>query len=518
MAKIISRNPATGETLKELETTPSESLSGIMAKAKTAQEKWAAMRPKERAQHLYSLREVIINRVDEISELIAKENGKPRFEAMANEIIPSVDLISFFAKRGPRALRDHKIPMVLMKHRSSRIQYWPLGVVAIISPWNYPFLLPMGEIVMALIAGNSVVFKPSEVTPLIGLKIQELFEEAGFPDGVMQTIVGDGSLGAALIQNKPAKIFFTGSVATGKKIMAAAAEHLIPVNLELGGKDAMIVLSDADLDYATSAALWGGFSNSGQMCASVERLIVHESIAKPFFEKLSEKMNKLTPRDKTSLDGDLGAVTFENQKKVYEKHLSDARAKGAAFVTGGEFSADRCALKPTLVTGTSIESTEIYNEETFGPVIAATTFKTIDEAIEKANRSRYGLLASIITKDLARAEQIAKRLEVGTVTINEVAYTAGLAETPWGGVKESGIGRSHSEAGLFEFVNSRHIHRPRSSALVFKSFWWFPYTPFQYATFRSMIEMYRRSWFGKLKALPHFLWNFVQFMKNEKRL
>lgn len=518
MSILVSRNPATGEVLRELATTRLEDLPLIFEKARFAQAQWAATSVRNRASHLIQLRETLLNHVDDIVDLLSKENGKPRTEALISEVIPSVDLLTYFAKKAPKLLKNKKIPMALMKHRKSYLHYWPVGVVAVISPWNYPFLLPFGDILMALVAGNAVVFKPSEVTPLIGVKIQELCSEAGLPNYIVQTVIGDGSLGAAIIQQKPGKIFFTGSVATGKKIMAAAAEHLIPVNLELGGKDAMIVLPDADLDFATSAALWGSFTNSGQVCASTERILVHERIAEPFLRQLKEKIGKLRIGPSVGLENDLGAITFEKQKAIYDRHLEQARSKDSQFVTGGEFSQDRRYLKPTVVTGPQIETLDIYNEETFGPVVAVTQFKSISEAIEKANHSKYGLLASVITKNLSMGEQIAKQLQVGTVTINEVTYTCGLSETPWGGVKDSGFGRTHSDIGLFEFVNIRHIHKPRSRLFVFKSLWWFPYTPFQYIAFRQFLEMYRKHWTDKLRALPHFLWNFIQFIKNEKRL
>ena len=511
MEKLLSKNPTTGEIIRELDVTSIDSLPEIFQRARVAQEKWSALSPRKRAGALISLRETIINQIDDLAALIAQENGKPLFEAMMNELFPSVELITYFAKKAPRILKDQVIHLGLMKHRTSYLNYWPLGTVAVISPWNYPFMLPFCEIVMALAAGNAVVFKPSEVTPVIGLKIQQLCEEAGLPSNIVQTLIGGPELGAALIEQKPAKIFFTGSVPTGKKIMAAASKHLIPVNLELGGNDAMIILADADLDYATSAALWGGFSNSGQVCASVKRILVHESIASSFVEQLKAKVTQLAATD-------LGAITFERQKDIYASQIDEAKSRGATFVTGGEFSANRTSLAPTIVTGPQIESMDIYNNESFGPIVAVTTFNSVDQAIQKANHSRYGLLASVITKNLGLAEVIAKQLQVGTVTINEVVYTAGLPETPWGGLKDSGFGRTHSQQGLLEFVNVRHIHKPKSLLFVFKSLWWFPYTPHQYATFRQLFEVYRKGSFAKIKAIPLLLWNFVHFMKKEKRL
>ncbi len=516
-ARLSIRNPATGEAVGEAPITPISELGHVFDLARTAQKQWALLSTRRRARYLLQLREVLLEQADEVATLLSNENGKPKFEALANEVLPIVDTLTHFAKHSPRLLKDQNIPLHLMKHRKSTINYWPVGIVAVISPWNYPFLLPFAEILMALVAGNAVVFKPSEITPLIGLKIQELCERAGLPKGLMQTLIGDGALGAAIIQQKPDKIIFTGSVATGKKIMAAAAEHLIPVNLELGGKDAMLVLADADLDFATSAALWGAFSNSGQVCASTERILVHESIAEPFLALLKKKAESLRqsgPLDQT----DLGAITFEKQKLVYDRHLQEARQRGVEFITGGEFSEDRRRLQPTIVRGPEIERLSIYRDETFGPVVAVATFRTVDEAIQKSNDSPYGLLGAVISKSIGLAEEVARKLEVGTVTINEAVYTAGLGETPWGGVKESGIGRTHANMGLYEFVNVRHIHKPRSRLVVFKSPWWFPYTPHQYQVFKLFLELYRKDWRAKGRALPTLAWNFIKFLKEEPRI
>ena len=518
MSLLTSHDPATGATIREIETTPATELPAIFARARAAQAVWGALPLHKRAAALLQLRETLINQADTLTELIARENGKPRVEALANELLPAVDTLTFFIKHGRKELRRKRIPLKLMRHRKSYLEFQPLGVVAIISPWNYPFLLPFGEIIMALLAGNSVIFKPSEITPLIGLKIQELCELSGLPTHCLQTVIGDGALGSAIIDQRPAKIFFTGSVPTGKKILAQAAQHLIPVNLELGGKDAMIVLADANIDYATSAALWGSFGNSGQVCASTERILVHESISDVFIAQLKEKASRLRQGPSTFGGNDLGVVTMDRQKTVYREHLQDAREKGAEIILGGEFSPDQTALKPTIVTGDVIESTRIYNEETFGPVVAITTFRSVAEAVQKANQSPYGLTASIITRNISLGEQIARQLEVGTAMVNEVTYTAGLGETPWGGVKDSGFGRSHSALGLHEFVNVKHIHLPRSGLFVFKSPWWFPYTDFQFATFRSLLEVYRRSWFDRLRGLAHCIWNLAQFLKNERRL
>ncbi len=513
MDQIISRNPRTGEVLKEIPKTKAEAIPLVFERAKRAQSVWANVPVKDRARKLLHLRDVLVRHVDELSKTIHLENGKPEAEALTCEILPAVELLSYFATLAPHALRDKKIKLhnPLLRYRKSILTYWPLGTVAVIAPWNYPFFLAFGDIVVALVTGNAVVFKPSEHASLVGQKIQELFDEAGFAVDLLQTVFGEGDIGSAMIDQKPAKIFFTGSVRTGKAIMKQASQHLTPVTLELGGKDAMIVLPDADLDYATSAALWGGFTNSGQVCASTERLIVPEKMAQEFVALLTKKIQKL------SAESDLGVCTMDQQKAVYEDHLQEAREKGVQFYCGGSLTENRTRMIPTLVGGIGIEGTKIYQEETFGPVIAVTTYKTLQEAIQKANDSRYGLLASVITSNISLGESVARELQVGSVMINEVAFSAGLAETPWGGVKESGFGRKHSELGLLEFVNVRHINKPRFSFLTFKSFWWFPYTSVQTSFFRAWIEMGRGGFFEKMSKIPHFLWCFVKFLKTDRR-
>ncbi len=514
MSTILSRNPRTGSILKEIQKTPIEILPSVFERAARAQILWSKISVKQRAKKMVHLREVLCRRLDEMAQVMSDENGKPAFEAMTSELIPSLELISFFVKIAPKKLKDKEIEFrnPFMNYRRSTIVQQPMGTIAVISPWNYPFLLAFGDIVSALLGGNAVIFKPSEYTSLVAEKMQELFDEAGFPVDILQTVYGEGDLGAAIIDQKPAKISFTGSVRTGKAIMKQASQYLIPVSLELGGKDAMIILPDADLDYATSAALWGGFTNSGQACASTERLLIHESIAPAFIAKLKEKLSLL------SSDTDFGVCTMEKQKQIYDEHLQDAKTRNLEFYTGGIMSSDRTRMLPTLVGGAGIEDSKIYNEETFGPVIAITTFKSVKEAIAKANCSPYGLLASVITKNMSLAEEIARELQVGSVMINEVLFSAGLPETPWGGMKDSGFGRKHSEDGLFEFTYPKHINRPRFGFLTFKSWWWFPYSEYQSQFFKSWAKMYQGGVFEKIFNFPHFLWTLLKFIKNEPRL
>ncbi len=498
---------------RNLTPTSVKDLDDVFARAKRAQERWAKESVATRAKKFLQLREVLVRKSESIAETIHQENGKTLIEAITCEVIPSLELLTLFAERAKKILKDRPIPLrnPMLLSRQSYLNYWPLGTVAVIAPWNFPLYLAFGDIALAILAGNSVVFKPSEYTPWVGARIQELFDEAGFPIDVLQTVQGDGLLGAAIVEHGPAKIFFTGSAKTGKAIIAKAAERLTPVVLELGGKDAMLVLPDADLDLASSAALWGGYVNSGQVCSSIERILVPENLSDDFTARLKAKIAAV-PAD------NWGTITMDKQKNVYEAHLADARKRGLAIEVGGEFNVERTKLQPTIVRGKGIEESLVYREETFGPVVAIATYRNIPEGIEKVNDSQYGLVASVFGRDLSLAESVARELQAGSVLINEVTYTAGVPETPWGGIKESGIGRKHSDQGLLEFVNVRHIHKPRYSWLSFKAVWWFPYTPFQAELFRTWVKTYRLSVFERLKVLPHLLWSLVQFLKKEPRI
>jgi acyl-CoA reductase-like NAD-dependent aldehyde dehydrogenase len=319
-----------------------------------------------------------------------------------------------------------------------------------------------------------VVLKPSELTPLIALKIGELFSRAGLPEGLLEILTGDGSTGAALVEARVDKIMFTGSVATGKRVAEAAARYLIPVVLELGGKDPMIVLEDADIENAARGAVWGAFANAGQACASVERCYVHESIAPKFIERVVAETETLKQGVGTEAAVDIGSMTNERQLQIVENHVGDAKQRGARILTGGHRGGnpDGFFYQPTVLTNVDHDMT-IMRDETFGPVLPVMTFRTDDEAVKLANDSVYGLTASVWTRNIARGRRIAERIEAGTVMVNEVVYTHGIAQTPWGGVKDSGYGRTHGRAGLLELVTPQHIHVNRISFLP--DLWWFRY-------------------------------------------
>ena len=347
---------------------------------------------------------------------------------------------------------------------------WP-----IIGYWDADLSTPLGEVVMSLMAGNTAVLKPSELTPLTGLKIQEVLTRAGLPEGVLQVVTGDGSTGAALVAAGTDKIMFTGSVATGKRVAEAAAKYLIPVVLELGGKDPMVVLDDANIENAARGAVWGAFANCGQSCSSVERCYVHESIAELFIAEVVKETQRLHLGNGTDKAIDVGSMSSERQLRTVERHINQAVDHGAVVLTGGERLRDVAGAfyPPTVLTNVDHEM-DVMREETFGPVLPIMTFRTEDEAVRLANDSQFGLTASVWTNNIARGQQIAARIDAGTVMINEVLYSHGIAQAPWGGVKQSGLGRTHGRAGLLELVNAQHIHVNRLPFIP--DLWWFNYS------------------------------------------
>jgi succinate-semialdehyde dehydrogenase/glutarate-semialdehyde dehydrogenase len=342
---------------------------------------------------------------------------------------------------------------------------------------------------MALMAGNTVVIKPSELTPLVGLKIGEIFDKAGLPENTVQIVTGAGATGAALVDAAPDKIMFTGSVATGKKIAAAAAKNFTSTVLELGGKDPMIVFADANLDLAAGAAVWGAFCNSGQSCSSVERLYVHESVADELTKKIVDKVRSLKQDTGDKETTSIGAMSTERQMSIVEDHVENFRISGAKIETGGRRNPDLAGLfyEPTVITNAKNEM-RAMQEETFGPTLPIVTFTTDEEAIRLANDSEFGLTASVWTKDLGKGQRVAQQIEAGSVCVNEVLYTHGIGQTPWGGFKNSGRGRTHGREGLMELVQAQHIHVNRIS--LTPDAWWMPYSPVAVATFRGFAKYF----------------------------
>ena len=469
-------NPATGKVLCELECASAEEVLAAVARARSAQAAWAELGVRKRIAVLREFQRKLQEKRSETAEAISREAGKPVAEALTTEILVVLDAARFLIENSYRLLRDEALPHgnLATKLKTGRLLREPYGVIGIISPWNYPFSIPATETLAALVAGNAVVLKPSEFTPLVVLELASLLHAAGVPKDIFQVVVGDGATGAALIASEIDKLVFTGSVATGKRIAASGAERLLPVVLELGGKDPMLVLDDADVDVASSAAVWGAFVNAGQTCLSVERCYVHRSLYEAFLELCVEKSQKLRVGPGSDVDTDVGPMIHEHQLEIVEAHVEDAVARGARVLAGGSRLSDLGPnfYSPTVLADVTHEM-RIMREETFGPVLPIAPFDSDEEAVRLANDSEFGLAASVFTRDDARGERLARRIHAGTVMVNDVVSCFGISEAPHGGVKSSGIGRAHGRFGLEEMVRLKYLDIDLMPSM--KKVWWYGY-------------------------------------------
>jgi acyl-CoA reductase-like NAD-dependent aldehyde dehydrogenase len=474
--KVASVNPASGEVLREFECATESEVQAAVSRAHAAQTAWGEVPVRKRAAILRRFQNLLQEKKSEVARLITSEAGKPYIEALLTEVVVVLDAARFCAENAYGLLREQPVPHgnLAMKTKSGRILREPYGVIGIISPWNYPFSIPATESLAALVAGNAVVLKPSELTSLCGLKLAELLHEAGVPKDVFPVITGDGATGSALIDSAIDKLIFTGSVPTGKRIAQSAAARLLPVVLELGGKDPMIVLDDADIEVASSGAVWGAFVNAGQACLSVERCYVQRGLYDRFLDACVSKTRKLRVGDGMNPETEVGPMIHEPQLRNAESHVEDARSRGARILCGGTRLKDLGPnfYPPTVLADVTHEM-RIMREETFGPVLPVMAFDSDEEAIRLANDSDYGLAASIWTRDRARAEKIAACLQTGTVMINGTVSCFGISEAPHGGVKASGIGRTHGRFGLEEMVRLKYVNSDRLPGV--KRVWWYGY-------------------------------------------
>jgi acyl-CoA reductase-like NAD-dependent aldehyde dehydrogenase len=469
-------NPATGAVISEHPCASPVEVRSAVELARASQPAWAARPVNERLNIISKFKELLLAGKDEVARTITTEAGKPLVEALLSEVVVALDAAKFVIENVHRFLRDESIPHanLAMKTKRGILVREPLGVIGIIAPWNYPFSTPATETLQALALGNAVVLKPSEFTPLSALKLRDLLHEAGVPREIFQVVLGEGPTGAALIDSGIDKLIFTGSVATGKKVAQECAARLVPVVLELGGKDAMIVLEDADVDVASSGAVWGAMMNAGQTCLSVERCYVHRSRYQEFVAKAATKLQSLKVGYGSHLETEVGPMISERQIRIVETQVDEARAEGAKVVCGGRRLSELGTnfYAPTLVTDVAPEM-KIMREETFGPVLPVIPFDSDEDAVRMANESEFGLAASVWTNDLKRGETIARRLEAGTVMVNDVLSCFAIAEAPHGGVKSSGIGRTHGWLGMAEMVRVKYVDIDRMPRM--KKLWWYGY-------------------------------------------
>lgn len=502
---ITVRSPMTGKIVYSVPQADEESIQLVMQRSQQAATEVAAMSVLERVRQVERLKFWIVENSEFLLDSIQAETGKSRFDAFASEVFSVCDVIDVFMKLAPKVLKDRKVktPIFLMG-KKSRISYQPLGTVLMITPWNYPFYQGIVPTITAFLAGNAIILKPSEVTPLKPVW-DRIMAESGFHRDALQVVYGGRETGAQLIDAQPDKVHFTGSVAAGKKVMAQCAPHLIPVDLELGGKDPGIVFDDVDLERTVNGVLWGSFTTSGQACTSLERLYVQEGIYDAFVELLVERTRQIrssTPEaDGTQCDSfDMGAITAPYQVTTIENHIEEAVEKGAKVLCGGPREKGSQHIPPTVVTDVTHQM-KLGSEETFGPVVAVMKFKTEQEAIRLANESSYGLGASVWSRDLERAERVAKALKTGNVSINNHMITQANPCLPFGGVKHSGFGRIKGEDGLLTFCNLKSIGIDKQGSKIDPH--WYPFTKEKYQLMNNLLQSYfgrRKNWFKFLAS------------------
>jgi acyl-CoA reductase-like NAD-dependent aldehyde dehydrogenase len=446
-SELASIDPRSGEVVGRVPIHSAADVDAAVARAREAYAQWSALPIADRVGELVRFRKALAAASDELAELIHKENGKPRLEALT-EVFMAIGHVDHAAKRVEAATAPKKVSAGLLANFRATISYHPLGVIGVIGPWNYPLFTPMGSIAYALAAGNAVVFKPSELTPLVGVRIAEIASASIAVPNLVQVVTGAGATGAALARAAVDKIAFTGSTATGKKIMTAAAERLTPVLLELGGKDPMIVADDADLDKAADACVFGALTNAGQACISVERVYVADAVHDAFVDKVVQNVKHLRVGGD---DGHLGAMTSPAQVGIVKDHLEDAVRRGAKVLTGGPDAISGNYIQPTVLTNVTHDM-KVMTEETFGPVIPIARVGSTEEALRLANDSRYGLGSTIFGK---RARELADKIRAGMTSVNSVMGFAGIPALPFGGIGESGFGRIHGDDGIREFCRTK---------------------------------------------------------------
>lgn len=471
---LKSWEPATGELLGEVPITSLDDVAQAIGRARKAQAAWAVLPIEERAKRLLRFRDALVDRAEEVVDVIVRECGKPRPDALT-EVMIGVDQLTYYCNSAAKILAPRELPLHLLRHKKSVIHYVPRGVVGVISPWNFPFIIPMGDVFAALVTGSAVVVKPSEVTPLTLQKAKEVFDATGLPEDLFGVVYGKGDVGQALIEGGIQKLVFTGGVETGRRVAEACGKNLVPCVLELGGKAPLLACSDCDVERTARAIVYGGFLNSGQVCISVERVYAHETIHDALVDRVKALTEELRQGDPTVDTVDVGAIIFGKQMEVAAAHVADAVKKGARVVVGGRRRAGPgMFFEPTVLAGCDHTMT-VMKQEIFGPIVPIQKVGSEDEGVRLANDSHLGLNAYVFSKDRRKAERLAERIEAGSVIVNDVLANYGAAEAPFGGVKQSGFGRVHGDDALRDMAEVRHVFSGKLPDAT-RDPLWFPYS------------------------------------------
>lgn len=502
--------------MNETPSRTEQEVLSIIEKSRKAQCLWAGLSIKERAKKIKRVAKLLASKSEELSTLIARVSGKTRIDALATEILTAAMAVPYYCKHAKKFIKPKKIDSgsFIMFNKRSSLHYEPYGVVGIISPWNYPFAIPFSEVIMALLAGNGVILKVASNSEAIGEALYSLFEDSQLPQDLFSHVCLTGEeAGNAFLSGGIDKLFFTGSTRVGKKLMAKASENLVPLVLELGGADAAIVCADADLDRAVRGLVWAGYANAGQSCGGVQRILIHEDVYPNFIKKMSLAIKALQIGDPLDHKTDIGAMNSIRQKKAVIEQLDECIKSGLrieAQSDGGNLSLEDPYMPAILLTGNGPQA-PILTDEVFGPILVAQAYTTIEDAIKEANNSPYGLTGSVWSKNTSKAKKIALQIQAGPITINDHLMSHGLAETPWGGYKNSGLGRSHGELGFMEMLIQKVIVTD-CMPYVQRNIFWHPYSENLFKGLKNLIYFLQgpELW-KKIKAIPSVLRLFVRY-------